>query len=52
MLIDLTKTPAELKEKIIESHRSQDPWHNKGKVLPYLINNQCKMLIECIEEFI
>lgn len=52
MLIDLTKTPAELKEKIIESHISQDPWHNKGKVLPYLINNQCKMLIECIEEFI
>jgi hypothetical protein len=52
MLIDLTKTPENLREQIIQSHAEQDPWHNKGKVLPYLINNQCKMLIECIEEFI
>jgi len=52
MLIDLTKTPNELKEKILESHRSQDPWNNKGKVLPFLINKKCKLLIECVEEFI
>ena len=41
-----------LKEQILNSYNSQDPWGNKGKVLPYLINKQCKMLIECIEEFI
>lgn len=52
MLIDLTKTPQHLKDQILESYGGQDPWHNKGKVLPYLINKQCKMLIECIEEFI
>ena len=52
MLIDLTKTPQYLKDSIIKSYDSQDPWGNKGKVLPYLINKQCKMLIECIEEFI
>lgn len=52
MLIDLTQTPNKLKEQILNSYNSQDPWGNKGKVLPYLINKQCKMLIECIEEFI
>jgi len=52
MLIDLTRTPTHLKESILESFNKQDPWNNKGKVLPYLINKQCKMLIECIEEFI
>ena len=52
LLIDLTKTPQHLKDNILKSYESQDPWHNKGKVLPYLINKQCKMLIECIEEFI
>ena len=52
MLIDLTKTPQHLKENILKSYEAQDPWGNKGKVLPYLINKQCKMLIECIEEFI
>jgi len=52
MLIDLTRTPQHLKDQILESYGEQDPWPNKGKVLPYLINKQCKMLIECIEEFI
>ena len=49
-LIDLTKTPQELREKIIE-----DFWiterDNRPLVLPYLINKQCKMLIESVEEF-
>jgi len=52
MLIDLTKTPEHLKENITRSYDSQDPWGNKGKVLPYLINKKCKLLIECVEEFI
>lgn len=52
MLIDLTKTPQQLKDNILTSYESQDPWNNKGKVLPYLINKKCKLLIESIEEFI
>lgn len=52
MLIDLTKTPQHLKDNIIKSFEEQDQWGNKGKVLPFLINKKCKLLIECIEEFI
>ena len=51
-LIDLTKTPDRLKKQIIEKFNSQDQWHNKGLVFPYLINNNMKMLIESVEEFI
>ena len=49
-LIDLTKTPQELREKIIDEF-----WitvSNTGKTLPYLINNNMKMLIESVEEFL
>lgn len=52
MLIDLTKTPSHLKENILKSYDEQDQWPNRGKVLPYLINKKCKLLIECVEEFI
>lgn len=52
LLIDLTMTPQHLKDQILESFNSQDPWINRGKVLPYLIHKRCKMLIECVEEFI
>lgn len=51
-LIDLTFTPQNLKSDILNEFNTQDPWHNKGKVFPYLINKKCKNLIECIEEFI
>ena len=51
-LIDLTKTPDRLKEKILDEFNSQDPWNNKGLVFPYLINKNMKMLIESVEEFI
>lgn len=49
-LIDLSKTPDELRAKIIDEF-----WitvFNEGKVLPYLINNNMKMLIESVEEFL
>jgi hypothetical protein len=49
-LIDLTKTPDDLKQKIID-----DFWitvNNTGKTLPYLINNDMKLLIESVEEFL
>ena len=51
-LIDLTKTPDRLKEKILEEYKTQDPWKNKGLVFPYLINKNMKMLIESVEEFV
>ena len=41
-LIDLTKTPDRLKKQIIEKYNSQDQWHNKGLVFPYLINKNMK----------
>ena len=51
-LIDLTKTPDRLKEKILEEYKNQDPWNNKGLVFPYLINKNMKQLIESVEEFV
>lgn len=51
-LIDLTKTPERLKKQIIDEFNSQDQWDNKGKVFPYLINNNMKLMIESVEELI
>ena len=51
-LIDLTQTPDRLKKQIIEEFNSQDQLKNKGLVLPYLINNNMKLMIESIEELI
>lgn len=51
-LIDLNKTPKEIKESIISEYNAQDPWKNKGRVFPYLINKNMKMLIESVEEFL
>ena len=49
-LIDLTKTPNDLKNKIVDEF-----WitvFNEGKALPYLINNNMKQLIGSVEEFL
>jgi len=51
-LIDLTKTPDRLKKQIIEEYNSQDQVKNRGLVLPYLINNNMKLMIESIEELV
>lgn len=51
-LIDLSKTPSDLKNNIIQEFTSQDQWKNKGHVLPYLINKRCNQLIESVQEFI
>lgn len=51
-LIDLTQTPEDLKKAIISEYNAQDPFGNKGKVFPYLINKNMKMLIESVEEFL
>lgn len=51
-LIDLTKTPQDLKQNIINSYEEQDPWSNKGKVFPYLVAKRMNRLIESAQEFI
>ena len=51
-LIDLTKTPMDLKQNIINNYEAQDPWSNKGKVFPYLVANKMNRLIESVQEFI
>lgn len=52
LLIDLTNTPSDLKHNIINSYEAQDPWHNKGKVFPYLVAKRMNRLIESAQEFI
>ena len=51
-LIDLEYTPEELQSEILEQFNSQDKWAKRGEVLPYLINNRMKLMIESVEELI
>jgi hypothetical protein len=48
-LIDLTKIPPEIKEKIINTYEETKP--AKGKLLNYFIEHKLKNLMEVIEEF-
>ena len=49
-LIDLSETPAELKEEIINTYENQTVAH-KSRVLNYLIEKRCRMLIESVGDF-
>ena len=49
-LIDLSETPQELKNAIINRFDNQKIAH-RSKVLNYLIKKRCKLLIESVEEF-
>ena len=52
-LIDLSETPNHLKQEIINNFTSQgDKLHNRKKVMPYLINKQCRQLLDDIGDFI
>ena len=51
-LIDLTKTPDDLKNQIIGEYNIAVPAENRSRVFPYLINKNMKMLIESAEEFL
>lgn len=54
-MIDLTEEsecPDSVKQEIINNYVSQDQTKNKSKVFPYLIKNQCRLLIDCVGEFI
>lgn len=50
-LIDLSETPENVTKDIINNFMSQDPWTNKGKVFPYLVEKRCRLLVEVVEEF-
>lgn len=51
-LIDLTETPENVKQEIINIFESQDPSKNKSKVFNFLIQKRCKLLLENVQEFI
>ena len=49
-MIDLTECPAPVKQKIINTYESQDPTEKRGKILPYLVQKKCKLLVEILHE--
>jgi len=49
-LIDLTETPSDIKQNIINRFDEHKPAH-KSKILNYLIKKRCKMLIDCVGDF-
>jgi len=51
-LIDLTQTPKDIKEEIINSYTTQDKSNYKAKVFPYLVEKRCRRLLEDIRDFI
>ena len=51
-MIDLRECPDTIKTDIINKFDNQDPWNNKAKVFPFLVNKQCRLLLENIQEFI
>ena len=51
-MIDLRECPDTVKTGIINTFEGQDPYGNKGKVFPYLVAKQCRLLLENVQEFI
>ena len=51
-LIDLTQTPKDIKEEIINSYTTQDKSNYKAKVFPYLVEKRCRRLLEDVRDFI
>ena len=51
MLIDLSCTPNDIKQEIINIYNTDDV-APKSKVLPYLISNRMNMLIESVSDFL
>jgi hypothetical protein len=51
-MIDLRECPDAVKTGIINTFEGQDPWNNKGKVFPYLVEKRCRLLLENVQEFI
>jgi len=51
-MVDLSFCPKEITDTILEEFETQDPWHNKGKVFPYLVSKRCRLLVEVVQEFL
>jgi len=51
-LIDLSSTPKELQEEILNQFTFQDRYDNRGKVFPFLVEKRCRRLIDDIKDFI
>lgn len=51
-MVDLSQCPQSIVEEIIDTFEKQDPWNNRGKVFPYLISKNCRLLVEVVEEFL
>lgn len=53
-MIDLEYIPEELKNKISQAYKEcvGKNSNESGKILNYLVKNRCKMLIECLDEFL
>ena len=49
-LIDLSFTPQNLRDKILDDFKSQAN-NKRDKIFNYLINNKCKLLVEHVNEF-
>jgi len=55
VLIDLTENrhcPEAIRKEIIDTFENQDKSKHRSKVLPFLISNNCRQLIENVSEFI
>jgi hypothetical protein len=52
MMIDLSYTPANLKQECINTFVNQDKTGYGKKVMPYLMKNRMKMLLERVQEFV
>lgn len=51
-IIDLSETPSHLKQEIINIFESQDKRLNKNKVFPYLVEKNCRQLLDDIGDFV
>ena len=51
-MIDLRECPDTIKTDIINKFDDQEPVNNKAKVFPFLVNKQCRLLLENVQEFI
>lgn len=51
-LIDLSSTPKDLQEEILNQFTFQDRYDNRGKVFPFLVEKRCRRLIDDIKDFI
>ena len=51
-LINLSMTPDQYKQEIINNYEQQDVWSNRGKVMPHLIAKRCRLLLENVGDFI